>query len=286
MAVLDLVQKRYKESEDYFRRAYAVDPSNLRGLLGIVEIQFQQNQPDAAIKILNDEIQKQPQRTDLKKELATVEIRAQKYDKGIADFNSILDRYKDAPIEQAEIYFRIGQSYAMRGDIQHAIENMQKARQLVPTSVPYISALAQFYDAEGKPTEALAAYRDAMKVDPTNAVVLNNLAYLMTDMGGNNLDEALTLAQRAKQQLPNFNEVSDTIGWIYIKKNLSDSAIEIFRDLTTKVKDNPTYYYHYGLALSQKGDKVNALKQLKLALQFEHKKPEEDRINELIRKIS
>ena len=93
--------------------------------------------------------------------------------------------------------------------------------------------------------------------------MLNNLAYLMTETGGN-LDEALTLAQRAKQQLPNFTEVSDTIGWIYIKKNLSDSAIEIFRDLTAKVKDNPTFHYHYGMALAQKGDKGNALKELKL----------------------
>ena len=79
----------------------------------------------------------------------------------------------------------------------------------------------------------MTGYRDAMKIDPNNAMVLNNLAYLMTQTGGN-LDEALTLAQRAKQQLPNLTEVSDTIGWIYMKKNLNDSAIEIFRDLTTQ----------------------------------------------------
>ena len=44
------------------------------------------------------------------------------------------------------------------------------------------------------------------------------------------------MAQRAKQQRPNDGNVADTLGWIYIKKNLSDSAIAVFRDL---VKNQP-----------------------------------------------
>jgi len=279
------MQKRYTEAEEIFRKAYSVDPSNLRGLLGLVEIQFQLGQPDQAIKTIADEAQKQPQRADLKKELANVELRAGHFDKAVSDYQAILDRYKDAPIEQAEIYFRISTAYALRDDYQKAIEYIQKAKKLTPTQVQYISALAQYQDAVGKQPEALASYREAMKIDPTNAVVLNNLAYLMSQTGGN-LDEALTLAQRAKQQLPNFHEVSDTIGWIYIKKNLSDSAIEIFRDLTIKVKDNSTYHFHYGLALQQKGDKNNALKEFKLALQLKPKKPEEEQLNALIRKLT
>jgi Flp pilus assembly protein TadD len=162
---------------------------------------------------------------------------------------------------------------------------MQKARQLAPANIGYISALAQFYDTMGRQPEALAAYRDAMKIDPNNAVILNNLAYLMTQTGGN-LDEALTLAQRAKQQLPNLTEVSDTIGSIYIKKGLSDSAIEIFRDLTTKVKDNPTFHYHYAMALTQKGDKAHAMQELRLALQNKPAKSEENQIKELLQKVS
>ena len=285
LGVLGLSQKHYKEAEEPFRKAYAVDPSNLRGLLGLAEIQFQQNQPEKAVQLIADEVQKQPQRTDLKKELATAEFRSKQYDKAIADYQSILDRYKDAPIEQAEIYFRIGITYGTMGDIAKAIENMQKARQLVPTNVGYISLAAEYLDASGKRPEALTAYRDAMKLDPNNGVVLNNLAYLMTETGGN-LDEALTLAQRAKQQMPNFAEVSDTIGWIYIKKKLSESAIEIFRDLNGKVKDNSTYHFHYGIALAQKGDKNNALKELKEALQYKPKKGEENQIKEMVQKLS
>jgi tetratricopeptide (TPR) repeat protein len=294
LAVLDLYQKKYKEAEEPFRKAYAVDPTNLRGLLGLAEIHFQQKEPAKAVQLLADEALKQPQRPDLKKELGNAEFRAQMYDKAISDYQSILDRYKDSPNDQGELYARIGVTYSTKGDVQKGLENLQKARQLVPTSVAYISQIAQYYDILGNRQEALKAYREAMKLEPNNPVVLNNLAYLMTSTNGN-LDEALTLAQRAKQQLSNFPEVSDTIGWIYIKKNLSDSAIEIFRDLNAKVTNNPTFRYHYGMALAQKGDKANALIQLKTAMQIIQvkaavpntpKNDEEDQIKELIQKLS
>jgi tetratricopeptide (TPR) repeat protein len=286
LGVLNINQKKFKEAEDAFRKAYSVDPSNIRGLRGVIEIHFQQKHPDQAIKILQEEVQKQPQRPDLKQELGNAQIRANRVDDGIATFQSIVERYKDSPLELAELYYKISQAYALKRDYTKAAEAVQHSKTLAPANVVYIGGLAQYQDALGKKTEALASYREAMKVDPTNPVVLNNLAYLMSEMGGN-LDEALSLAQRAKQQLPNFYEVSDTIGWIYMKKNLADSAIEIFRELTNKVKENPTYHLHYGMALLKKGDKVNALKEFKTALQLNPPtQAEVDNINEQIRKLS
>jgi Flp pilus assembly protein TadD len=195
-------------------------------------------------------------------------------------------------MEQADIYARIGQSYTAQGDNQKALDTLKKARQLVPNSVPIVSQIAQLLDSTGKQSEALAAYRDAMKVDSNNGLVLNNLAYLMCDTNGN-LDDALSLAQRAKQQLPGYDEVSDTIGWIYIKKGLSDSAIAVFKDLNNKVKDNPTFHYHYAVALAQKKDKAAALKEVNRAMELnkdleaknQANKKEEDQINELVRKL-
>ena len=73
--------------------------------------------------MIADEAKKQPQRADLKKELAGAEFQAKDYDKAIADFQSILDRYKDAPIEQGEIYERIAIVYGAKKRFQHAVDN-------------------------------------------------------------------------------------------------------------------------------------------------------------------
>ena len=192
------MQKRYKDAEDPFRKAYAADPSNLRGLLGMAEIHFQMNEPDKAVQVIADEVKKQPQRTDMRKELANAEYRAKQYDKAIGDYQAIVDRYKDASSEQADLYNRIGITYSVLGNYPKAVEAMQKARQLVPSNIGYLSTLAQFYDNMGRQQEALVGYRDAMKLDPNNAVVLNNLSLPDVLQTGGNLDEALTLANRAK----------------------------------------------------------------------------------------
>jgi len=80
--------------------------------------------------------------------------------------------------------------------------------------------------------------------------------------------------------------VADTLGWIYIKKNLSDNAIEIFRDLVGKNPANPTYRYHLGMAFYQKGDKPQAKRELLAALQRKPSKEEEQKIKELLGKVS
>jgi hypothetical protein len=46
---------------------------------------------------------------------------------------------------------------------------------------------------------------------------------------------------------------------MYLHKNLSDNAIDIFKDLVTREPNHATYRYHLGMAFSQKGDKPRAL---------------------------
>ena len=53
-----------------------------------------------------------------------------------------------------------------------------------------------------------------------------------------------------------------------------------------KVKNNPTFHVHYGMALAQKGDKANALREFKEALLYKPQKAEEDQIKQLIQKLS
>src|SRR5207248_871255 len=95
--------------------------------------------------------------------------------------------------------------------------------------------------------------------------VMNNLAFVIVDSGGN-LDEALSLAQKALQKWPQQPNLVDTLGWIYFKKNLNDSALQVFRGLALKYPDNANFHYHFGMALLQKGDKETARTELKSGL--------------------
>ena len=281
IGVLDLMEKRFQEAAESFHRAYDADPSNSRGLLGQAEAMLLLNKPEEAIKLIEAESNKYPNRLDLKRNLADLKGRTGHLDEALNDYNYLLAKYKDSPRQEGEIFAQEGMVYSLKKNGPQSIEMYKKAKDLLPDNTLVLNSLALLLDSSGQHAEARKIYEQSISRDPNNPAALNNLAYLMAETGGN-LDEALTLATRAKQKLPTLYEVSDTIGWIYLKKNLADSAVDIFKDLVAKSPDNAIYHYHYAMALMQKGDKAGAAKQCQIALEKKPSKEEEGRIKELM----
>jgi len=120
--------------------------------------------------------------------------------------------------------------------------------------------------------------------EPNNAIALNNLAYRKAEEG-QDLDEALRMAQHARQIQPNATAMADTLGWIYIKKNMSGEAERIFKDLVDKDPNNPMFHYHYGMALMQKGDKSSAKREFEVALKNKPSKDDAGKIQDLLNKL-
>ncbi len=284
LGVVNLAENKYKEAEDSFRKAYELNPANPRGLMGMVETQMAQNKTEEAMKLLGTESAKNPNRLDLQVQLGNTAVRAGKYDLAVQYFQKVLDAADKNSRARGDLYLRIGETYRRKGDLGNAIVALQKAREVEPNNVMVLSTLALVLDGANRWNDANQVYEATIKLDPNNAVALNNKAFLMAEHGGD-LDSALTYAQQAKRMLPNMSEVSDTLGWIYLKKNLNDNAIDIFKDLVSKDPHASTYRYHLGIAYFNKGDKPAALKELQQALKDNPAKMESEKIKELIAKI-
>jgi tetratricopeptide (TPR) repeat protein len=281
MGVVNLAEGKYKDAQDAFFRSYQLNPANSRGLMGQVETSMAQNKPDEALKLLQAESDKSPNRLDLLLAMGNTAVRSGKYDFAIQSYDRVLSQLPKNSKEQGDIYLRMGETYRRKGDLASAIQSLQKAREALPQNVVVLSSLALVLDGAGRKPEAKQIYDATLKLDPNNAVVLNNLAYLLAESGGD-LDDALTKAQRAKQLMPNINEVSDTLGWIYLKKNLPQNAVDIFKDLVVKQPNQSTYHFHLGMAYSQQGDKMRALEQLREALKYKPAALERDKIQAMI----
>jgi tetratricopeptide (TPR) repeat protein len=284
LGVVNLAENKFKEAEDAFRRAYQLNPANSRGLMGIVETNMAQNKTDEALKILQAESDKAPNRLDLLLAMGNTAVRAGKYDLAVQTFNKVLTSLDKGSKAQGDLYLRIGETYRRKGDLNGAVQALQKARETLPDNIVVLSTLALVLDGAGRRPEAKQVYEATLKLDPNNAVALNNLAFLLAESNGD-LDDALTKAQRAKQLLPSLYEISDTLGWIYLKKNLADQAIDVFKDLVVKQPNHSTYHYHLGMAYAQKGDKSKAVEQLKEALKYNPAKEEKDKIQQLITRL-
>ncbi len=280
MAMLDFTDKQYKPAEDTFRRLNQMTPPDPRGLLGLVEVQVAQGHFEVAIKLLDDELKTHPEKSELRLYLANTAVRARQYDLAIGNYKLLLEKFP----KRDDIYVRLGETYRRSGNIKAAVECYHKARDLNPSDpVPHVP-LALLMEATGRSQEARPIYEQVLKLQPDNPIALNNLAFLLVE-SGTDLDQALTYAQRAKQKLPNDPNVADTLGWIYIKKTLSDNAIQIFEDLIGKHPGNPVYRYHLAMALFQKGDKPRARKELQTALKSNPTKEDESKIRDLMTRI-
>ena len=283
LGTVNLAEHRLQEAEDAFRRSYKLSPANSAGLMGIIEIYMAQNKTDEALRILQSESDRAPYRLDLLLALGGTGVRAGKYDLAIQTYTGMLE-HPDKGHTQGDIYLRIAEVYRRKGDANNAVQALQKARETLPDSTLVLSTLGLVLDGAQRRPEAKAIYEATIKLDPNNAVALNNLAFLLAETGGD-LDDALTKAQLAKQLMPGLPEINDTLGWIYLKKNLADNAIEIFRDLVTKEPDHSTYHFHLGMAYSQKGDQTNALDQLREALSKQPSNEEKDKIEQMIARM-
>jgi len=284
MGVLNLNEKKYKDAEQVFAKAYAAQPANLRGLLGESAALRMEGQTDKSIQLISQEFAKNPSRIDLQRELGNAQADAGQYDAAIQTFNAVLPKMTDAR-SRGDVLTRIGQAYRMKHDSQHSIEAFETAAKELPNNPAILTNLAELYSEQANYGKSRQYYETALKVEPNNPVALNNLAYLLADTNGD-LDLALTYATRAKQRLPDHPEISDTLGWIYLKKNLTDSALDTFRRLVTESPNNATYHYHYALALLKKGDRDTARRECQTALSDKPTGKQEQEIRQFLQQLT
>lgn len=272
--------KDYKKAEQVFGALYKDNPKDNRGLFGITETLAAQNRIDDAIKELAKASAAEPERMDLKLGLANLHFRAQHYDDAIGIYKTLLEKQPG----NADLLYRLAETYRRKGDINLAADAFRKSSQAAPNSTLPLLQLGVILETIGPVDQANAVYQEILKLDPNNAVALNNLAFHKAEEGLD-LDAALTMAQRARQIAPNATNMADTVGLIYIKKSMSSEAERIFKDLVVKEPDNSTFHYHYALALKQKGDKASARRELETALKNKPSKDEAGKIQDALKNL-
>ena len=124
------------------------------------------------------------------------------------------------------------------------------------------------------------------KPDPYSrlAPAANNLAWNYAEHGGN-LDVALSLAQQAKEQLPDDPNVSDTLGWIYYKKHAYLKAISMLEESVEKLGNHPVVRHHLGMAYFKSGETAKAKQELETALSLSDTFPGADEAKKTLKQL-
>jgi Flp pilus assembly protein TadD len=261
MGFLDLHEKRFAEAERVFRKRYQPGQENLRAMVGLIESLALQKRGPEALRILEAELAKLPNRPQVQLMLAEGYGSSGASEKAM----QVLEQLLAAHPEMTVAYLRLGDLQVRKGDVEHGIATLNKARDLAPKSIEPLLRIGNAQLLAQRSDEAMQSYRAALKLDGGNLEALNNLAFLTADTGGN-LEEALKLATEASQKAPKQPNIADTTGYVYLKMRKTETALQVFRNLARQYPANPTFRYHYGIALLEAGDKNRAKVELQAAL--------------------
>jgi Flp pilus assembly protein TadD len=99
----------------------------------------------------------------------------------------------------------------------------------------------------GNQADARQRYQQILKDHPRAPVAANNLAWLYATTG-EQLEDAARLAQTAYEEMPRNAQVANTLGYVYLKKDLPSLAVAPLEQSVARSPANPTYQYHLGLA--------------------------------------
>jgi tetratricopeptide (TPR) repeat protein len=261
LALLDLKKSRLAPAEDRFRKLVAENPGDVSAQSGLVEVLGARGRLADAVPLLQQALDGSPQADGVRSLLADTALRLGDADLALATYRHLAD--SQPSLERS--YLGLGLAYRQKLDLANAVANFQRAAALAPNDSVPVVLLAQTLVGTGRISEAIVSYRHALELRPGSAAIMNDLAYEIAETGSD-LDEALELAQKALKKNDRQPQFMDTMGWVYYKKHMTESAVQIFRNLTDKYPGSPIYRYHLGLALSEKGDRQKAKSELRMAL--------------------
>ncbi len=278
LGLLALSEMKYQEAEEVFKKIS--ETGDQQAIAGLAMTYSSQRQFDKALAVLNAGLRKSNNSALLLSQLGNTEAVAGNYDAAIAAVQKLIALQPNSVQDR----LRLAEIFTLQGDNTRALAEVREAAKMAPADLTAGLEFARALGRADRIDEARTQYEAVLKAHPDDEMALNDMAFFICEHGGN-LDQALGFVQRALQRVPEQPSFSDTVGCIYLKKGLKDSAVQVFGNLVRKYPKYPAFRYHLGMALLEKGDKTSARKELGSALAAHPSRQDEMRIQELLGKI-
>lgn len=277
-------ERDYSNTIESYREAIRLSPKTPKFYLALARVEEMEGNRSAAISTYNDLLDFQPNNVDALVASGRLLLLDNK-------LNRALSRAEQLKSEQPLLM--LGEQ--LEGDVYYQMNEMEKAQKAYQTAFDSIpsSSLARKISAtqfrQGKKEdgfktltdwlagheddrttrfnlasrlqehsrnkEAIAEYEYLIKDDPDNAVILNNLAWMLMVEGDS---RSLDYARHLSTLNPTIPAVLDTIGWIFVQNNELAEGVSFLRKA---IASNPKFSsakYHLAYALNKQGNKGDA----------------------------
>lgn len=258
---LRFAQHRFPEGVALLEQALQYNPDSVEALGLLIGYDLDQKQPGKALARLNTQIGKRPQNSGFYDLLAQLKMQSKKTDEAIAAARKAMQLDPN----DAEAIQLFARNELQTGQAANAVAAWQQWVNSHPGDASALALLGTLEESRGNRSQAEADYKKALELQPRQSLAANNLAYLMLE-NGENSDVAMTLAQTARQSLPNSPSTADTLAWAYYYKGVYAFARDLLEDAVKSEPNNSVMQYHLGMAYTKLQDKSDAAIHLKRAI--------------------
>jgi tetratricopeptide (TPR) repeat protein len=216
----------------------------LRGFQGQVDTYRDAKQFDKAVEVSHKAVEANPKDRELKLMLAGELTDLGKGEEGLAMAKGLIANTG----EDRTVWLALGQMYVRMRRWKDAEDAFGKASPLTTKQEDRIYLLflkGELAERQKHFEPAEQFFRQALDLDPANAMTLNYLGYMLADKGLR-LPEALKLIRKAVELEPMNGAYLDSLGWVYFKMGQYELAEENLRQAVARDQTDPTVHDHLG----------------------------------------
>jgi tetratricopeptide (TPR) repeat protein len=218
--------------------------SALRGYQGQVDAYRDARQFDKAIEVSRKAVDANPKNRDLKLMLAGELADAGKADEGLALAAGLADKSEN----DRTVWLALAQMNIRLRRWKDADDAFAKTGALTTKKEDrtYLFFLrGEWAERQKHYDSAEQFFKEALELDPSNAMTLNYLGYMLADRGMR-LPEALKMIRKAVELEPMNGAYLDSLGWAYFKMGEYELAEENLRQAVQRDQTDPTVHDHLG----------------------------------------
>lgn len=248
------------EAISFYERALEKDPALLAALQALVSVSLSDDRAEEAIEASRRFIAENPDQSGARLLLGSAYLQAgrlplaeQEFERLIADEPALPQAY----VNLAAVY---------DDDSAQRYETLRRGLRANPEDLRLGIMVGLEYERHGRIDDAIAAYEEAMALNPDNALVPNNLAMLLLDHRSDqqSLRRALELARRFERS--NEPTELDTLGWAYYRNGDYPAAVRLLERVVASVGEVAVLRYHLGMAYRAAGNLIQAEAELARAV--------------------
>ena len=257
--------------------ALNINPGDIRALAALHQVMTQQKQSSTGLQEIKEYAAKQPKSAPVQEFLGATLASQGLHEEAKQAFLAA----KAADPQAVSSDFSIVQldvADNKLNDAEHRLKDLISSRGENATARLWIGNLEEI---KGNHAAALENFRKSVQADPGNAQALNNLAYLLGEIG-NNTEEALKYAQKAVEMVPDRPAYYDTLGWALYRKGLYTAAVPYLERAAAGDKSHVVWTYHLAMAYAKSGDLARGRTALQAALKRDPNVPEAKHAREVI----